>query len=189
MSVRSKIRAALLLTGDFRKEAAEVAVPPGSSVSIKIDVADDGSDGAVQRQMQAAQEDLVSAQHDMARLLDRAGVPRSATAPLTQLPEADPAIMDSVLQRARMARDPADYLRLLSHDPQVNQLARSAALPAMLLSDALLGHSLGDSQQRETIIDALRNLSSPSSTEARPVSALPLYTDMKRRAYPIWYPR
>ncbi len=122
---------------------------------------------------------------EIAILLGRAGAPRKEVAPLTALPEADPAILDSVLQRARLVRDPADYLRLLSHDPNINAVARAAALPTMLMSDAMLGRSLKDSQTRESILDALRNLQMPAQTEARPAATLPF----RHTAYPLWYPR
>lgn len=130
-------------------------------------------------------EDVASMRNDLALLLGRHGASRAQTAPLAALPEADPVILDSVLERARLTRDPADYVRLLSHDPNVNQMARAAALPTLLMSDAMLGRSLQDSQTRESILDALRNLQLPSPTEARPASTLP----NNQAAYPTWYPR
>lgn len=103
--------------------------------------------------------------------------------------EADPSVAQNVLTRARLVRDPSDYLRLLSADPDVNSIARTAALPTMLMADAMLGRSLRDAQTRESIIDALQNLQGTAHTEARPVSAMPTLTRPELRAYPMLYPR
>lgn len=99
--------------------------------------------------------------------------------------EANSQIMDSVLQRARLSKDPADYVRLLSHDPSMNILSKNLALPTLLMADALSDGSLEHAQTREHIIDALRNLQRPSVSDARPVSAMP----NNNSAYPLWYNR
>lgn len=102
------------------------------------------------------------------RMLARTGLPQGPLAPMTQLPEADPAILSSVLEQARHSRDPVDYLRLLSHDKDVNSMARTAALPALLLSDMLAGSGQQDGDMRATLINILQNLQMPAGSPAAP---------------------
>jgi hypothetical protein len=176
MALRHRIDAALLKYAEaMLAEAREESTPLASMAAH----ADDSA------------RELAEAAHNMQRMVARAGLPQEPVAPLTQLPQADPAIMSDVLQRARVVRDPTDYLRLLSHDKDVNELARTAALPALLLTDALTSRGVEGAQTRETIIDVLRNLQLPATSPAR-APAGPAFqgaVPMNSRAYPAWYPR
>lgn len=113
-------------------------------------------------------------------------------APLTEdLPQADPAILESVIRRARAVRDPADYTRLMSHSKDVNELARMSALPTMLLADALLPKTFEGAERREQILDVLSNLQMPAETAARGPDA-PRWrgnVSLSAHAQPYLFPR
>lgn len=192
MSYQARINAVLLSTGLPRLVKTGFEIPQTDEAGLAPapepmapPPAPPATPEQASAQLSEIQQDVAGVRQDLARILDQAGVPSMGADPSSELPAANPEILDSVLQRARLVRDPADYLRLLSHDPNVNEMARSAALPTMLMSDAVLGRSLSDSRTRESILDALRNLQSPSPTEARPAATMP----MGQSAYPLWYPR
>jgi hypothetical protein len=91
----------------------------------------------------------------------------------------------TVLHRARDVRDPADYLRTLSTDPDLRDAAQAAVLPVLMAADAYYGRDdpVG-SITRERIIDAMTNLQGVSLRPARKNPRLVLDTS----TYPWWYP-
>lgn len=202
MTLRHRIDAALFSVEGLKVANTVVTPAPGQSVRIRVVVEDDATPLAsmaanaappepVQAQTPPPGPDPEEVAQAIQRMVARAGIPQEPLSPLTQLPEADPAIMASVLNRARVVRDPKDYLRLLSHDKDVNALARTAALPALLLTDALTGRGLGGAETREAVIDVLRNLQLPAMSPTRTPTG-PFFqgsAPMSSRAYPMWYPR
>ena len=187
MTLRHKIDAALLSVEGLKFADTVVTPPPGQRMRV------DAAEGSVPLASRAAnaQPDPAEAAQNVQRILARVGGPQETLSPLTDLPQADPAIMSSVLERARVARDPMDYLRLFSHDKDVNELARMAAMPALLMSDALTSRDVEGAQTREAVIDALRNLQLPAMSPAR-APAVPSFQGsipLQSRAYPMWYPR
>jgi hypothetical protein len=194
MTLRHKIDAALLSIEGVKVANTVVTPAPGQSVRVRLVVEDEATplaSMAAHKGGEASSPAPADIAHSIQRMLARAGIPQETVSPLTQLPEADPAILASVLERARVARDPIDYLRLLSHSRHVNELARTAALPALLLTDALTQRDVSGARTREAVIDALRNLQLPAGAPARSPEGPSFQGSIppSARAYPMWYPR
>jgi len=184
MSLRHSIDAALFLC-----EGVKIATTVGSPLPEMEETSRPLGSPTASNQM--TPQEYEAAAHKARRALIRRGAPQELVAPLPDAPEADPVMLKSVIQRARKVRDPSDYLRVLSGDPDINEIARMSALPVMLLTDALTDRTMEGGRTREAVLDVLQGLQMPSDQAARGPDK-PIFrgrVPFNTSAYPIWYPR